>query len=110
MNDMKMLSVVFTVAALLSTFCPSYSQETTKQDSAEIERLLAKLNSDDDAVRYEALGSLSKLGEAVIPTVAEKLKNGTGYSRVYAARVLLNIKPENELALTTLADITRNKQ
>jgi HEAT repeat protein len=109
MKNMKMLSVV-SMVVVLSSVCSSYSQEAAKQDSVEVRGLIAKLNSDDDSVRYEALNSLSQIGAGVIPIVTEKLKNDTGYSRVYAARVLLRIEPENQVALVTLADISRNKQ
>ena len=109
-DEMKILVVALTITLLLPTSRVSYSQGKGKLDSVEIQRLLAQLRSDDDAVRYEALQSLTKFGEGVIPAVSENLKKETGYGQVYAARVLLNVQPENQLALKTLAEIARNKQ
>ncbi|MGI8654532.1 MAG: HEAT repeat domain-containing protein [Pyrinomonadaceae bacterium] len=106
---MKMLSIAYTIALLLSTFCVSFAQDTAKHDSADVQHLLAKFSSDNDAVRSEALQALSKFGKDVVPLIKETLKNQTGYAQVYAARVLLNIEPENQLALKTLAEIARNK-
>ncbi len=107
---MKILTAVLTTTLLLSMSCPTYSQETVKQDSVEIQHLIAELSSDDDAIRYKALQSLSKFAAGTVPMITEKLKNGNGYGRVYAARILLNIQAENELALTALAEVARNRQ
>ncbi|MDT5123700.1 MAG: hypothetical protein QOC96_3182 [Acidobacteriota bacterium] len=107
---MKILVIALTVTLLLPTFRVSYSQEKGKLDSTEIQRLLDQLRSNDDSARYEALQSLTKFGQGVIPQVSENLKKENGYGQVYAARVLLNVEPENQLALKTLAEIARNKQ
>ena len=84
--------------------------DAPEQDSAEIQDLLTKLRSDDDATRYEALQALSKFGQGIIPTINEALRKESGYAKTYAARVLLNVEPENQLALKALAEIARGKQ
>lgn len=83
--------------------------EVSEQDSVEIQDLLAKLRSDDDAKRYEALQALSKFGQSIVPAVNEALRKESGYAKIYAARVLLNVEAENQLALKTLAEIARSK-
>jgi len=100
--------ILCTVIFLLATFV-GYSQQAN-QGSAGVQSLLEKLKSDDDVIRYEGLQALSKLGNVVAPAIADTLKQENGYAKVYAARVLLNIEPENALALNALSEIARNKQ
>ena len=101
--------ILFPFVLILAASCIGYSQQTNKAPSG-VQPLLEKLTSDDDAVRYEGLQALLKLGRVVVPSITETLKRQNGYAKVYATRVLLNLEPENALALNTLADIARNKQ
>ena len=101
--------ILFSFILMFSSFGIGYSQDT-RQDLSAVEPLLEKLGSDDDAIRYEALQALSKLGRVLVPTITDTIKKQNGYARVYVARVLLNIDPENALSLTTLAEVARNKQ
>jgi hypothetical protein len=101
--------ILFPFVLILAAFCIGYSQQTNN-GQAGVQPLLEKLTSDDDAVRYQGLQALPKLGPGVVSTITDTLKRQNGYGKVYAARVLLGIEPENALALNTLADIARNKQ
>ncbi|MFN2531922.1 MAG: hypothetical protein ABR555_11545 [Pyrinomonadaceae bacterium] len=98
------------LALILSVSNLGYSQDTEGQSSRKVDALLAKLSSDDDVVRYDGLRGLSSMGQVVVPTIQETIKKQSGYVTVYAARVLLNIEPENTMALKALAQIARNKQ
>ena len=101
--------ILFSFVLILAASCVGFSQQANKGLSG-VQPLLEKLASDDDAVRYEGLQALSKLGQVIVPTITETLNRQNGYARVYAARVLLNVEPENPLALSALADTARNKQ
>lgn len=100
----------FSLVLVLLLSCVGYSQESAKQNSAEVQLLVGRLRSEDDTVRYEAFQALSNLGQVVIPTIKKALNQETGYAKVYSARVLLKTDPEKESALKALAEIASNKQ
>lgn len=87
-----------------------FSQDHTQLASVTVENSIKKLSSDDDATRFDGLQVLTKEGPSVLSRATEMLKNQTGYSRVYLARLVLNLDSENSGALQTLSDIAKNKQ
>src|SRR5260370_15184499 len=88
---------VSAIACLCLAVASAYSQAAAQQDrtTVQIQNLIEKLSTNDDKTRFEAFQSLSKIGSAAVPALVEVLNQGRGYGRVYAARTLRKIEPNN---------------
>src|SRR5216684_3155809 len=109
---MKNQRVLSAIARLFLAVASTYSQAAAQQDktTVQIQNLIEKLSANDDKTRFEAFQSLSKIGSAAVPALVEVLNQGKGYGRVYAARTLRKIEPNNQLVQPTLVAISKDKQ
>jgi hypothetical protein len=103
-----------TFTCLLILAVCAYAQESSGQVSqpstAQIQSLIDKLRSDEDSTRFEAAKSLAKIGREATPLLGEALNKEKGYARVYAARALRDIEPDNQAVQSTLIAVTKDKQ
>ena len=109
---MKNQRVLSAIACLFLAVASTYSQAAAQQDrtTVQIQNLIEKLSTNDDKTRFETFQSLSKIGSAAVPALVEVLNQGRGYGRVYAARTLRKIEPNNQLVQPTLVAISKDKQ
>ena len=81
----------------------------TQTSAVRIQSLIDQFRSEDDGVRYAAAVAISKFGREALPMLTTALSSEKGFSRMYVARTLKLIEPENSLAQATLIAVATDK-
>jgi len=81
----------------------------TQTSAVRIQSLIDQFRSEDDGIRSVAAVAISKFGREALPMLTTALSSEKGFSRMYVARTLKLIEPENSLAQATLIAVATDK-
>jgi len=82
----------------------------TQTSAVRIQSLIDQFRSEDDGVRYAAVVAISKFGREALPMLTTALSSEKGFSRMYVARTLKLIEPENSVVQATLIAAATDKE
>ncbi len=97
-------TVLFCLSAILFVLV-SPNQASSGENDELIKKYIAMLTSTDKATSKEAKESLLKLGEEIVPYLAEKLKDANYEKRNEVVLLLGDLGPKSEKAVPSLIDI-----
>jgi hypothetical protein len=90
----------------------AHAQETSGQahprSAPQIQSLIDKLRSDEDGVRFDAAKAIARVGPEATPLLVDALNKERGYARVYVARALREIEPDNKVVESTLIQVVKD--